>query len=189
MGQWGKTCGKVIMAENTGNKVQIAFYGTKEMRRQLKRAALERGTSVQDLIEKAIARDFSEAGNVQENCKVTGLGTVPIGTLERRQQFAAGSEHLHMMVDFVIESGPPRLVNAMETALDAFANATQSYIEHGITRTTAASEDEETDSLLSEAREVTARAERTLRGEDTDGNGGSNGEDAPHQNYSWRKRA
>lgn len=183
------------MAENTGKKVQISFYGTEQLRLDLQEAALERSrasgrrVTVQELIGQAIAREFSGTEKTPENCKATGLGTVPIGTLGGRQQFAEGSEGLHMMLDFVYESGPPKLVNALESTLDAFANATQLHIEHGITRTQAASDDEETDSLISEAREVTARAERSISSEDEAGNGDSNGEDASHADYPWRKRA
>jgi hypothetical protein len=171
-------------------KVQIAYYGTRDLRRRLKREALERGVSVQDILDKAVSSYWNAAESTPGNRQNYSLSTGPIGTVGERQQFAQGSEGLHMMLDFVYESGPPRLVKAMETALDAFAAATHSYLEHGTTTSNeAASADEETDSIISEAREVTARAERSLSDEDETGNGDSSGEDASHQNYPWRKRA
>jgi hypothetical protein len=101
-----------------------------------------------------------------------------------------------MMLDFVYESGPARLVKAMETALDAFASATHSYLEHGTTSTEATSADEESDTLLQQARGVAERAERSLRDEDATGSEGAetgssnpDGEDAPVTTYPWRKRA
>jgi hypothetical protein len=177
-------CGNLIMAEN---KVQIAYYGSRDLRRRLKREALERGVSVQDILDKAVSSYWDAAESTQGNRQNSSLGTGSIGTVGERQQFAQGSEGLHMMLDFVYESGPARLVKAMETALDAFASATHSYLEHGTTRTEATSE--ESDALIEQARTVTERAERALSDEDEAGNGNSNGEDAPVTAYPWRKRA
>jgi hypothetical protein len=42
-------------------KVQIAYYGTRELRRRLKREALERGVSVQDILDKAVSSYWSAA--------------------------------------------------------------------------------------------------------------------------------
>jgi hypothetical protein len=169
-------------------KVQIAYYGTRDLRRRLKREALERGVSVQDILDKAVASYWSAAESTPGNRQNYSLSTGPIGTVGERQQFAQGSEALHMLLDYVYESGPPRLVKAMETALDAFANATHSYLDHGITTGNEAAP-EESDPLIEQAREVTERAERTLSDEDESGNGNSNGEDAAVAPYPWRKRA
>jgi hypothetical protein len=177
-------------------KVQIAYYGTRELRRRLKREALERGVSVQDILDKAVASYWSAAESTQGNRQNYSLSTGSIGTVGERQQFAQGSEGLHMMLDFVYESGPARLVKAMETALDAFASATHSYLEHGTTSTEATSADEESDTILQQARGVAERAERSLRDEDATGSEGAetgssnpDGEDAPVTTYPWRKRA
>jgi hypothetical protein len=177
-------------------KVQIAYYGTRDLRRRLKREALERGVSVQDILDKAVSSYWDAAESTQGNRQNYSLSTGSIGTVGERQQFAQGSEGLHMMLDFVYESGPARLVKAMETALDAFASATHSYLEHGTTSTEATSADEESDTLLQQARGVAERAERSLRDEDATGSEGAetgssnpDGEDAAVAPYPWRKRA
>jgi hypothetical protein len=169
-------------------KVQIAFYGTRELRRKLKKEALERGTSVQDLIEQAIVRDFS-LPKKQELEFTVANSTVPIGTLGEGQR-ELGLEAIHKLVDFVYASGVESLTTALSFTLEGFAAGAQLHVQKNETTGSAVSREEErTEALLRKAREVTESARRSLEGESGTGSGNDGGENADHPASAWRRRA
>jgi hypothetical protein len=134
---------------------------------------------VQDILDDAVSKVFASE---------SGFSTGTPGTVSERQRFARGSENLHMMLDFVYTSGPERLSHALGTALDAFAQVTHTYVSQG-TAHTPSSDDEDTDTLINEAREATARAGRTLYDETGSDSGDTRGETQNRGTQHWRKQA
>lgn len=169
-------------------KVQIAFYGTRELRLRLKRAALERGTSVQDLIEQAIIRDFSAPERTDRNFTV-GESTVPLGTLVGSQQ-GLGLEAIHKLVDFVYASGVESLTTALTFTLEGFAAGAQLDATKNETTGSAVSlEAESTEALLRKAGEVSASARRAIEDKSGSGSGNPDGENEDNPASAWRMRA
>jgi hypothetical protein len=172
-------------------KVQIAFYGTRDLRRRLKRTALERGTSVQDLIEQAITRDFNTPEKADDSFTIDE-STVPVGTVVGSQS-GLYLEAIHKLVDFVYASGVESLTTALTFTLEGFAAGarlhTQQQQQDETTSSAVPQEEERTEALLRKAREAGESARRVIEDQNETGSGnpGRANEDNPAP--AWRRRA
>lgn len=171
-------------------KVQIAFYGTRDLRRKLKRSALERGTSVQDLIEQAITRDFNTPEKAAGSFTIDE-STVPLGTVVGGQS-GLYLEAIHKLVDFVYASGVESLTTALTFTLEGFAAGARLHTQQQQNETTSSAvpqEEERTEALLRKARDVSASARRSIEGESGAGDGNPGGAVEDNPAPAWRRRA